>query len=128
MVIPFGIYNTTKCFPDIVSLILRTAPPGRYIFISTLHMGKLRHSKCQQFALACQCIAAQLVLKLQDLSLKTIPAIHQMTVIQLIYLSAGTEIAPGRLLHRSNFIFKFLKEKKKKGLSIDFSVNSITSA
>lgn len=113
MVIPFGVCNTTKCFTDIVSLILRTSLVGRYIFISTLHIGKLRHSECQQFALAARGLAAQLARRLQALSLKTIGAIHQMTVIFLIYLSAGTEIAPGGLLYHSNFIFEFLKKKKK---------------
>lgn len=107
MVIPFGVCNTTKCLTDTVSLILRTSPVGRYIFISTLHMGKLRYSECQQFVLA-----AHLAQRLQVLSPKTSHTIHQMTVLFLIYLSAGTEIAPGGLLHHSNFIFKFLKKKK----------------
>jgi hypothetical protein len=44
--------------------------------------------------------------------LETILNSHQTALISLIYLSAGTEIAPGGLQHLSNFIFKFLKKKK----------------
>jgi hypothetical protein len=76
--------------------------------------GKTEAQLCQQFALAHQqCLAAQLALTLQDLSLKTSHTIHRKTAIFLIYLPAGTEIAPGGLRHLSNFIFKYLQKKKK---------------
>lgn len=61
--------------------------------------------------LGCQWLGSTACAETRALSPKTIPTIHQMTVISLIYLSAGTEIAPGGLLHHSNFIFKFLKKK-----------------
>lgn len=111
MVILLGVYNTTEHFTDSVSLIRRASPVGKCIFICTLHMGQLRHSECQQFALNCQWVDSTACTKLQDLSLKMIHTVHQTTVIFLIYLSAGTEMAPGGLRHYSNFVFKFLKRK-----------------
>lgn len=40
MVIPFGVCNTTKCFTDIVSLILRTSPVGGVYFYLHFAYGK----------------------------------------------------------------------------------------
>lgn len=58
---PFGVYNTTESFTDSVSLILGRSPVGRYIFISTLHMGKLRHSECRHEPWSASGLTAQLV-------------------------------------------------------------------
>lgn len=113
MVILLGVYSTTESLTDSVSLILGTSPVGMLYFYLHFAYGKTEAQRVSACASVCPWADSTACPKHQDLCLKTLHTVQQPTVIFLICLSAGTEMAPGGLQHHSNFTFKCLKEKKK---------------